>query len=188
MEMIRKYQVLLNTRPVLTRALTGFGISFLSDFLSQYIECKIEGFDFMQRYGLMRSMNLAVYNCVVISPTFYYWYRFLAFRYPGSAWRPFLKKLLLDRLLIPPPLILGFFVSQTLMNGGSLKDVEARVEGHYINTLKMNLVVWPAAMLVNFKYIPLQYQVLYANLVGFIWTIYLSWAIHKHKIVYDEII
>jgi protein Mpv17 len=74
------------------------------------------------------------------------------------------------------------------MNGGSLKDVEARVEGHYINTLKMNLVVWPAAMLVNFKYIPLQYQVLYANLVGFIWTIYLSWAIHKHKIVYDEII
>ena len=130
MEMIRKYQVLLNTRPVLTRALTGFGISFLSDFLSQYIECKIEGFDFKKKYVLMRSINLAVYNCVV----------------------------------------------------------KARVEGHYINTLKMNLLVWPAAMLVNFKYIPLQYQVLYANLVGFVWTIYLSWAIHKHKIVYDEII
>jgi hypothetical protein len=47
-------------------------------------------------------------------------------------------------------------------------------------------MVWPAAMLINFRFVPLHFQVLYSNFIGFNWTIYLSWAIHKHKIVYDE--
>ena len=79
-------------------------------------------------------------------------------------------------------MVMSFFVSQTLMNGGTWNDVKTRLEKHYINTLKMNLLVWPAAMLFNFKFIPLEFQVLYSNIIGFFWGMYLSYTIHKHKL------
>jgi hypothetical protein len=31
------------------------------------------------------------------------------------------------------------------------------------------------AMLLNFKFVPSQWQVLYSNCVGFVWNVYLSW-------------
>ena len=38
---------------------------------------------------------------------------------------------------------------------------------------------------LNFKYVPLEFQVLFLNTVGFFWMIYLSWAMNrktKHEV------
>lgn len=182
MELILKYNKLLKTSPVLTRSTTAFFISFTGDCLCQYLESRMEGKKFSEYFTFKRSFNLAIFGFGVVTPTLHFWYQFLARRFPGTSFKPVAIKFCLDRFLLPPPLVMGFFVSQTLMNGGSWKDVEDRVEKNYFKALKMNLLVWPAAMIVNFKFVPLDFQVLYSNVIGFFWSIYLSYAIHKHKL------
>lgn len=46
-------------------------------------------------------------------------------------------------------------------------------------TLLTNWKIWPAAMVVNFWFMPLKYQVLFANFVGFFWNIILSYITYK---------
>ena len=46
-------------------------------------------------------------------------------------------------------------------------------------TLVANWKIWPLAMTVNFYLMPLKYQVLFANFVGFFWNIILSYIAHK---------
>ena len=41
--------------------------------------------------------------------------------------------------------------------------------------------VWPAAMLVNFRFVPVDFQVLYINCVVLGWSAYLSWKVNKEK-------
>lgn len=38
-----------------------------------------------------------------------------------------------------------------------------------------NWKIWPLASLINFSVMPVRYRVLFANFVGYIWNIYLSW-------------
>ena len=39
----------------------------------------------------------------------------------------------------------------------------------------MSWRVWPLAQYLNFNFVPAQYRVLFGNLVGFFWGIYMSW-------------
>jgi len=39
--------------------------------------------------------------------------------------------------------------------------------------------VWPAAQIINFFVLPMNYRVLMANGVGFFWVIYLTYISHK---------
>ncbi|OMJ78960.1 hypothetical protein SteCoe_21134 [Stentor coeruleus] len=182
MDLIKKYNGLLKKRPVLTRSITAFWISLTGDFACQYLESKLDNTKFSEIFTLKRSLNLAIFGFAVVTPGMHFWYQYLARTFPGTGFRAVSMKFILDRVLIPPPLVMGFFVSQTLMNGGSWEDVKSRVQKNYLNALQMNLLVWPAAMIINFKYVPLDFQVLFSNVVGFFWSMYLSYAIHKHKI------
>ena len=44
------------------------------------------------------------------------------------------------------------------------------------SAMLVNWKLWPAANFVNFKFVPVQLQVLFANFVALIWNTYLSWA------------
>lgn len=182
MHFIKNYTTLLKTKPILTRSLSAFTISLTGDFICQYIESKIDKMNFTETFNLKRSLNLAIFSSTFVTPAMHFWYQYLARTFPGTSFKVVLKKFVFDRLIFPPPLVLSFFVSQTLMNGGSWEDVKIRVRKNYINVMKMNLLIWPAAIFVNFRFVPLDFQVLYSNIVGFFWSIYLSYEIHKHKI------
>jgi protein Mpv17 len=42
-----------------------------------------------------------------------------------------------------------------------------------------NWKIWPAANALSFAVVPLQYRVLFSNMVALVWNIYLSGAIRK---------
>eukprot|EP00554_Chaetoceros_debilis_P013916 CAMPEP_0194120658 /NCGR_PEP_ID=MMETSP0150-20130528/44210_1 /TAXON_ID=122233 /ORGANISM="Chaetoceros debilis, Strain MM31A-1" /LENGTH=86 /DNA_ID=CAMNT_0038812825 /DNA_START=509 /DNA_END=769 /DNA_ORIENTATION=+ len=77
-----------------------------------------------------------------------------------------------------------FMTSLMLLEGKSLIDPTSR--GEIFSTLKRdgpvitvsNWTLWVPAMLINFKYVPIQWQVLYSNSVGYIWNVYLSWKLN----------
>ena len=50
----------------------------------------------------------------------------------------------------------------------------AKVGADLWPTLVANWKLWPAANFLNFKFVPLDYRVLFTNIVAIIWNIYLS--------------
>lgn len=47
--------------------------------------------------------------------------------------------------------------------------------------MKMNYYIWPAANLVNFMFVPIQYQVLWANMISLVFNAALSYVYNTYK-------
>lgn len=92
-----------------------------------------------------------------------------------------LKKVALDQLCFAPifiPIMLTTLgVVQTLDIQESLK----RTKRDYVDVLITNYKLWPCVQLGNFYFVPLQYQVLVANIVALIWNTYISWKTQADK-------
>lgn len=41
-------------------------------------------------------------------------------------------------------------------------------------TLKANYILWPAVQMINFRLMPLQFQIPFVSTIGIAWTAYLS--------------
>jgi hypothetical protein len=41
--------------------------------------------------------------------------------------------------------------------------------------------IWPASNFLNFFLVPMHYRVLFSNITGFFWTIYVTWRAHAHR-------
>lgn len=110
-------------------------------------------------------------------PLFHWWYKTLETLVARRQLPPRISvalKILLDRLLLTPPFLLfslGFLqYFQTL----DAPQTVASVKNMYAVALWTNWRVWTPAQLINFAYVPLQYRVLFGNLVALWWNVHLS--------------
>jgi hypothetical protein len=79
----------------------------------------------------------------------------------------------------------------TIAEGGGRRAVSNKLRDMYIPTLKANYVVWPAVQIVNFRLMPVQFQLVrhsfvpqkprsltglqpFVSTIGIAWTAYLS--------------
>lgn len=51
----------------------------------------------------------------------------------------------------------------TVAEGGGKRAVEHKLRDMYVPTLKANYLVWPAVQLINFRLMPLQFQLVSHN-------------------------
>jgi len=49
-------------------------------------------------------------------------------------------------------------------------------------------MIWPIATTVNLWLVPLQYQVLFANVVGLFWNVILSYIAYDEKTPADKVL
>ncbi|KAK9370055.1 hypothetical protein V1509DRAFT_561672 [Lipomyces kononenkoae] len=89
---------------------------------------------------------------------------------------PVLLRVLADQLIWTPICLAGFFAFISFVEGGGMKAVEHKLSTLFIPTLKSNYMVWPAAMIINFRLIPLHFQLPFVSTVGLLWNIWLSIA------------
>ena len=85
-----------------------------------------------------------------------------------------MKKLVLDLSIRAPTLAFIFYPCTALFNGRTMKDAREDLRGKYWDTLMLNYKIWPAASLINFAYVPIKYQVLWANFVSLVFIVCLS--------------
>jgi len=62
----------------------------------------------------------------------------------------------------------------TVAEGGGKKQVIKKFQDIYIPTLRANYVLWPAVQILNFRVMPLRFQIPFVSTIGIAWTAYLS--------------
>lgn len=96
-----------------------------------------------------------------MAPVQFKWFRFLERIFPitkTSAFGPAMKRVAFDQLIFAPFGVGIFFTAMTIAEGGGRRAVTHKLKDMYIPTLKANYVVWPAVQIVNFRLMPVQYQ------------------------------
>jgi len=115
----------------------------------------------------------------IMAPLQYRWFQFLSKTFPltkTSATTQALKRVVCDQVLFAP-LGLGLFFSfMTLAEGQRPKAIKSKLGQVYIPTMKANYIVWPFVQIINFRVMPLQFQLPFVSTVGIFWTAYISLA------------
>ncbi|WKT50301.1 Mpv17/PMP22 [Fusarium oxysporum f. sp. vasinfectum] len=94
-----------------------------------------------------------------MAPVQFKWFRFLERVFP---------------LIFAPFGLAVFYTTMTIAEGGGRRAVSNKLRDMYIPTLKANYVVWPAVQIVNFRLMPVQFQLPFVSTIGIAWTAYLS--------------
>ena len=138
----------------------------------------------------------------LMAPVQFKWFQFLTRVFPmakGVTTVPALKRVAFDQLIMAPigtyrnlsasiaayseatplltPFTIGlglFFSFMTIAEGGGKRAVAKKFQDVYIPSLKANYLLWPAVQIVNFSFMPLQFQLPFVSTIGIAWTAYLS--------------
>ncbi|KAK5213032.1 hypothetical protein LTR67_006430 [Exophiala xenobiotica] len=93
---------------------------------------------------------------------------------PKSGTVPALKRMAMDQLVFAPFGLSCFFTFMTVAEGGGKREISRKFQDVYLPTLRANWILWPAVQLINFRVMPLQFQIPFVSTIGIAWTAYLS--------------
>ncbi|KAL8665448.1 MAG: hypothetical protein Q9168_007694, partial [Polycauliona sp. 1 TL-2023] len=113
----------------------------------------------------------------IMSPVQFHWFSFLTRTFPitkQSATTPVLQRMAFDQFIFAPIGLACFFTFMTVTEGGGRRAVTRKFQDVYLPALKANFMLWPAVQFLNFRVVPLQYQIPLVSTVGIAWTAYLS--------------
>lgn len=184
----------LRKRPILTKAATGVVGSLIGDGVAQYSSSRSVSRSSngpMFSYDAARAARLCGYSAVIGSPIGHYWFQFLdKFIFPNAMGHPMtaVVKTLLDQVIMAPAGIGLFFCAMSMLEGNSLQEAWASTKQKFAPTLKANYLLWPAANLVNFAFVPPAQRILYCNVVYIFWASYLSAMASKKGSSEDEML
>jgi hypothetical protein len=78
-----------------------------------------------------------------------------------------------DQLIWAPVMTCAFFAFLKLLEGHP-ELMLPTIQDKVIQTVAANYVIWPAAHIISFKYVPSHQRILYNNVVAIFWNCYLS--------------
>ncbi|KAL8639878.1 MAG: hypothetical protein Q9228_003142 [Teloschistes exilis] len=113
----------------------------------------------------------------IMSPVQFHWFRFLTRTFPitkQSATVPVLQRMAFDQFIFAPMGLACFFTFMTVTEGGGRRAVARKFQDVYLPALKANFMLWPAVQFLNFRVVPLPYQIPLVSTIGIAWTAYLS--------------
>jgi hypothetical protein len=85
-----------------------------------------------------------------------------------------IKMMLIDELIYDPFCIVFFFSVIGFLDRQSTTQIKSKIIKDYWITQKASWKVWPIAQLINFALVPSNLRILYLNLVGFFWGIFMQ--------------
>ncbi|KAJ5432702.1 uncharacterized protein N7458_011858 [Penicillium daleae] len=112
-----------------------------------------------------------------MAPVQFQWFGFLSRAFPLTKMNPSVpvfKRVAFDQLIFAPFGLACFFTFMTIAEGGGKRALTQKFRDVYLPTLKANFVLWPAVQILNFRVIPIQYQIPFVSSIGIAWTAYLS--------------
>eukprot|EP00600_Ochromonadales_sp_CCMP1393_P006560 CAMPEP_0174955268 /NCGR_PEP_ID=MMETSP0004_2-20121128/889_1 /TAXON_ID=420556 /ORGANISM="Ochromonas sp., Strain CCMP1393" /LENGTH=315 /DNA_ID=CAMNT_0016203181 /DNA_START=288 /DNA_END=1232 /DNA_ORIENTATION=+ len=175
------YNAELQAAPLRTKAITSCVISVLGELIGHRLKPRRPDGS-KEPLSAQRVAVFAVYGLAVTGPFFHWWYGFLersvsrmklSSILPASAsvQQPAhtVVKLAMTQLLMTPPFLLFTLAYIRYFTSFSRSATVRAVKNSFAAALFTNWRVWTVAQAVNFQLVPLQYRVLFGNLVALWW-------------------
>lgn len=156
-----RYSSLLASRPLLTQAISSGALFATGDVLAQQLVEK-KG---LKEHNISRTARMVCYGGCVFGPAAAKWFSFLQRKIviPRRPGVQVIARVLLDQTMFASVNLFCFLSSMAILEGS---DPKKKLESTYLTALSKNWAVWPVVQLTNFMFVPLQYQVLYVNIVS----------------------
>ena len=98
----------------------------------------------------------------IMSPVQFHWFKFLSNAFPltkTSITLPAFKRMACDQLIFAPIGLAAFFSFMTVAEGGGRRAISRKFQDVYLPSLKANWIIWPAVQILNFRVVPIQFQI-----------------------------
>lgn len=174
--LLQQYLLLLKKYPILTKAVTSGILSALGNLLSQTLEARKKAQSGAQsrEVDAAAAARYAVYGLFITGPVSHYFYQLMEVWMPTTDPYCIVKRLMLDRLIFAPGFLLLFYFVMNILEAKGWDEFENKMRKSYWTALKMNWKVWTPFQFVNINFVPVQYRVLFANMVALFWYAYLA--------------
>lgn len=85
------------------------------------------------------------------------------------------QKVFVDQFVFAPVFLAALLSVIGYSQHQDVEKVKEKLQNEYTDILTSNYAVWPWVQLINFRFVPLNYQVLLTQSVAVLWNIYFSW-------------
>jgi hypothetical protein len=80
----------------------------------------------------------------------------------------------LDQFAWAPVFIASIISLLSLVDGGGLPGAKAALKADWASSIRANWVLWVPAQFLNFRFVPPQHQLLFANVTSLVWNVWFS--------------
>ncbi|GAB5363908.1 hypothetical protein AAMO2058_000923700 [Amorphochlora amoebiformis] len=170
----------LDTRPIITKSITAMFINSGGDVICQVF---VEGSSEIDkvRVGKMSFLGLCY-----VGPILHFWFGTVFRWLPQPGLKGVVYRIACDQTLFAIPFVTSFFALVPLLDGRT-DTIIPTIKRELWPAIQTNWVLWIPAQFINFSFVPLKLQVLFANGVAVIWNVYLSMASHRdHESLSDS--
>ncbi|XP_034728293.1 peroxisomal membrane protein 2 [Etheostoma cragini] len=174
--LLQQYLVLLKKYPILTKSVTSGILTALGNLLSQILEArkKTKNGAQVNEIDTAAAARYAIYGLFITGPLSHYFYQLMEMWMPTTDPLCVVKRLLLDRLVFAPGFLLIFYLVMNILEAKGWTDFEKKMRGSYWTALKMNWKVWTPFQFININFVPVQFRVLFSNMIALFWYAYLA--------------
>ncbi|KAK2145063.1 hypothetical protein LSH36_705g01020 [Paralvinella palmiformis] len=137
----------------------------------------------LDKFDVKRSGRFFLYGTVILGPTLRSWYTILDKIVKGTGKSAALQKVALDQFGFAPGFLAFFLSSMTLFSTGSVTASIEKCKKDWKEVVVANWKIWPAAQTINFYFVPLNWRLIYVNVIAVFWNTYLAYISERdvHK-------
>lgn len=195
MNILKRYAIFLEKKPVLANMITSGFLFGTGDLIAQKINHNNNDNYKDKKIDFNRTLYNVIYGGIIFAPIANKLYRILNNKiyYPFkinniklAKYKNFFDticRVSVDQLIWSPIGIVLYFSMMTVMenwknvlnNPAVIKEkIAIKIDTRFRDTLLANWSVWPIFQIVNFSLVPLPFRVSAVNIVSILWNAFLS--------------
>lgn len=130
-----------------------------------------------------RLFACTMFGLAIMGPGGQFWYTKLDI-VVGRWYKPLtikntLTKVALDTIIFNPIFLVVFFSSVSLMEGASWADIRHKLYRDFVPSYAVDCSIWPLVQCFNFRFTPVNFQLLVVNLFCYFDDVFLSYVQHN---------
>lgn len=176
MSLLNLYYRQVQKRPMLTQSIMASTMWVLGDCLAQNLEnYNLPKNQQPKPYNYSRTLKMGLIGLCWNGPFSSWWLRFLDRKFTSSTHpNVIFKKLFCDQVFQNPTLTSGVILLVGLSNNLGFEKSVNVVKTDLLDVMYRGWVYWTLIQIINFRVVPLNYRLLFVQIMAIIWNGYLS--------------
>ena len=148
------------------------------------ISCQIYEHRGIDKFNWQRLKNMATVGACYYGPVYFYYYRWLDKKFPGTGPRTIATKMFIDQVLFTVPSLCIFFSFMGKLEHKTNEECAKEIKKKFLPTYLTACLFWTPAQVINFLIVPPIYRILYVSTMSFLWLTILSAIKNRPKLPY----